>query len=360
MRLEFISKFEEVIAKLNNSESLDSFHRIMISTRPIDMDRLVESIKNTKHNVIALTINSIKLTGDEIKKLEDVFTHCASLENLDLSNNDLTSKEAEILAGILANNKTVNSLSLNNNKIGDNGLKAFAKIAENSSIENLNFSDNNISDIGFKYWLVAHKKNSNLVEFHFNNNKIHNEGIETLVEFLPSYSNIKNFTIGVNNKILPSTKSLLSEQLQGKNILYCLTTPTKLLPDTLDVWVEEVIPEPESQQLVKEIPVANLISALQPTEQLVNEASSVSPVISNDDEEGLESNENKFNPETTLVLLDKYGIKFKTALEKGEILDKLNIKSNTTGKEEQKALIILEHPGSGKTTLANLFVHKEL
>ncbi|MCC8368710.1 MAG: hypothetical protein LN573_01295, partial [Rickettsia endosymbiont of Oxypoda opaca] len=85
MHSELSPEFNEVIAKLNNSESLDSFHRIMISTRPIDMGRLVESIKNTKHNVIALTINSIKLTGDEIKKLEDVFTHCASLECLALS-----------------------------------------------------------------------------------------------------------------------------------------------------------------------------------------------------------------------------------------------------------------------------------
>ncbi|WP_341793209.1 hypothetical protein [Rickettsia endosymbiont of Ceutorhynchus obstrictus] len=129
MLLGFSTQFNEVIAKLNNSESLDSSLSITISTRPIDMEVLVESIKDTKHKVKALTINSIKLTGDEIKKLEDIFTYCTSLESLNLSDNDLTSEEAEILAGILANNKTIKSLSLNNNKIGDNGLNAFAKIA---------------------------------------------------------------------------------------------------------------------------------------------------------------------------------------------------------------------------------------
>ncbi|WP_341790539.1 hypothetical protein [Rickettsia endosymbiont of Polydrusus tereticollis] len=376
MLLEFSPEFKEVIAKLNNSEFLDPSHRIMISTRPIDMGVLVESIKNTKHNVIALTINSIKLTGDEIEKLEDVFTHCTSLENLDLSNNDLTSKEAEILAGILANNKTIQSLSLNNNKIGDNGLKAFAKIAEKSPVTFLNFSDNNISDRGFKYWLAAHKKNSNLVEFHFDNNKIHNEGIEALIHFLKFNDSVKSFHVGTEQVEEPNTTNvtletyqLLTKLVEEKEIEAFLKTSDTLLPDALDVWVEEVIPEPEPQEPVSLLPVANLIPALQPTEQLVNEASSVSPVISNYTEAGSVTNEttpqqeiiveNKFNP--TLELLDKkYNSKFYSLLEGyNNSLDKQSMKPNSALKETQ-AVIVFGNSTNDKNILTNLLAHKTL
>ncbi|MCC8368699.1 MAG: hypothetical protein LN573_01240, partial [Rickettsia endosymbiont of Oxypoda opaca] len=280
-----------------------------------------------------------KLTGDEIKKLEDVFTHCASLECLALSNNDLTSKEAEILAGILANNKTIQSLSLNNNKIGDNGLKAFAKIAEKSPVTFLNFSDNNISDRGFKFWAETLKKNTSLTNFNFHNNKIHDEGAKALAEALLSNTSIKRFTIVVEG-LTNETIELLRDVVNDKDIIVKQSLATKLLPDALDVWVEEVIPALQ----------------LKPTEQL-----------SNHEEAGSVTNETTpqqaivvVNPETTLELLDKYGKKFKTVLEKGEILDKLNIKPNPIRKEDQKALIILGNPGSGKTTLANLFATETL
>ncbi|WP_342257105.1 hypothetical protein [Rickettsia endosymbiont of Aspidapion aeneum] len=415
MLLGFSTQFNEVIAKLNNSESLDSSLSITISTRPIDMEVLVESIKDTKHKVKALTINSIKLTGDEIKKLEDIFTYCTSLESLNLSDNDLTSEEAEILAGILANNKTIKSLSLNNNKIGDNGLNAFAKIAENSPIENLNFNENHISDKGFEVWLAAHKKNNNLIEFNFDNNIIHDKGLQALAEFLPSVTKNFTFTMGLEGRMSPKIRNLLDKEIKAKksnesiNIKTCINRSEISSSDKkLDIWVEDRIPESkpqqppkevsEAEQLVKAIPVSNLIPALQlkPTEQLVDKAPSVaskageqvkeggigkilqsssSETISNYKEEGsvmkLESNENKpkeeiivenkFNPEATLELLDEYNSNFYPLLEKNnQILEKRGIKLNLTEEKDYKALIILGNPGSGKTTLTKLFASKTL
>ncbi|WP_342270179.1 hypothetical protein [Rickettsia endosymbiont of Orchestes rusci] len=408
MLLGFSTQFNEVIAKLNNSESLDSSLSITISTRPIDMEVLVESIKDTKHKVKALTINSIKLTGDEIKKLEDIFTYCTSLESLDLSDNDLTSEEAEILAGILANNKTIKSLSLSNNKIGDNGLKAFAKIAEKSLIKFLNFNENNISDKGFEFWAKTLEKNTSLTSFHFQSNKIHDKGAKALAEFLPLNRSIKIFTISIGKDLTNETTELLKKIIKDKSINGNQLPVTKLLPDELDEWVEDRIPESkpqqppkevsEAEQLIKAIPVSNLIPALQlkPTEQLVDKAPSVaskageqvkeggigkilqsssSETISNYKEEGsvmkLESNENKpkqeiivenkFNPEATLELLDEYNSNFYPLLEKNnQILEKRGIKLNLTEEKDYKALIILGNPGSGKTTLTKLFASKTL
>ena len=136
-----------------------------------------------------------------------------TLQTLDISYNDIQVDGAKAMAESLHESKALQYLDVSNNNILDNGVIAISEyIKKNSTLQQLVISGNNISSKGAKQIAEAVKINTTLRNFDISNNKTSNDGVKFISDCLKHNCTLKELNLS-ENKITNEGVIELSEAI---------------------------------------------------------------------------------------------------------------------------------------------------
>lgn len=93
------------------------------------------------------------LSDQQVKELAEILETDTTLEELELSNAEITGKGAEYLAEAIGKNKKLKSVALNYNPIDDLGMQFLATaLSLNSTLTSFGMHTNRITDSGVKFF----------------------------------------------------------------------------------------------------------------------------------------------------------------------------------------------------------------
>ena len=122
-----------------------------------------------------------------------------TLQTLDISYNDIQVDGAKAMAEALHESKALQYLDVSNNNILDNGVIAISEyIKKNSTLQQLVISGNNISSKGAKQIAEAVKINTTLRNFDISNNKTSNDGVKFISDCLKHNCILKELNLTGN------------------------------------------------------------------------------------------------------------------------------------------------------------------
>ena len=122
-----------------------------------------------------------------------------TLQTLDISYNDIQVDGAKAMAEALHESKALQYLDVSNNNILDNGVIAISEyIKKNSTLQQLVISGNNISSKGAKQIAEAVKINTTLRNFDISNNKTSNDGVKFISDCLKHNCILKELNLSGN------------------------------------------------------------------------------------------------------------------------------------------------------------------
>ena len=122
-----------------------------------------------------------------------------TLQTLDISCNDIQVDGAKAMAEALHESKALQYLDVSNNNILDNGVIAISEyIKKNSTLQQLVISGNNISSKGAKQIAEAVKINTTLRNFDISNNKTSNDGVKFISDCLKHNCILKELNLSGN------------------------------------------------------------------------------------------------------------------------------------------------------------------
>ena len=130
--------------------------------------QLLDKISQNNYPSSSCDLSNHHTTDQEVIQLAVALRHNTILTSLNLAQNRHLSHEA---VRILANNKTLISLDLAHNRIGDEGAQA---LASNTTLTSLNLSCNEISSEGVQ----AFARNTTLISLNLCNNQIKARGTQ--------------------------------------------------------------------------------------------------------------------------------------------------------------------------------------
>ena len=136
---------------------------------------------------------------------------------LNLSNNQITDNEVEVLAEAITVNKTLQTLELPHNLISDFGVTLLTEcLKKNKTLLKLNLSENTITDKGAKRLGEAIQENTTLQELNVSKNWISKEGIMKMVEACTVNKTLQKF-VCTHNNLTKSGLALISEYIRKNN-----------------------------------------------------------------------------------------------------------------------------------------------
>ena len=150
------------------------------------VEELVEFLcDDSVMNNLNLSESDISHVGAEL--LGDLLHDNSTVELLDLSKNDIGDTGAEALAQALHSNTKLKDLNLSKTNIGDDGVKALAQaLCSNTKLEKLNLSETNIGDDGVKALAQALHSNTKLLWLELSKTNIGDDGVKALAQALHS------------------------------------------------------------------------------------------------------------------------------------------------------------------------------
>jgi Ran GTPase-activating protein (RanGAP) involved in mRNA processing and transport len=146
-------------------------------------------------------------------------------EELDLSKNNISSVGASIIAEALNNNTTLKILYLRRNRLDDIGVRTIAKILSlnNCKLGMLDLQSVGMTNEGAEYLAEMLKKNTQLVRLLLSNNEIDDRGVQRLANVLTHHNNtLKTLRIDGNESISDRIIDSLIEMLKHNPTLTCL------------------------------------------------------------------------------------------------------------------------------------------
>merc|ERR1719499_2025718 len=99
-----------------------------------------------------------------MKSVANLLAQKKEMSGINLEGNDLTHIGARLLATALKDNKTVRTLSLKCNQIGDLGAKALAEVIETTAIQVLDLSCCDIGTAGWTALCVKLSGNEHIID----------------------------------------------------------------------------------------------------------------------------------------------------------------------------------------------------
>ncbi|XP_065883142.1 protein NLRC3-like [Dysidea avara] len=139
-----------------------------------------KTVEGLKMNTTLQRLNIIgsKLCDDHVAvNIINYLNSNCTIQELNLSNSGITSKEAKQIADVIIVNTTLLKFNISHNKIFDEGALAISDgIKNNNSLQELNISSNNITSKGAKQIADAIIVNTTLLKFNISCNKIFDEG----------------------------------------------------------------------------------------------------------------------------------------------------------------------------------------
>lgn len=168
----------EVISELTTNIKTLNINKITIS------DKLLKEIAENNSGVVSLKKHFI---GDtDISQIMVTLSQNALITNLDLSDTELSNKNAAVIAQYLPSSK-IRVLNLSNNLIKGTGAAVLSiAIAYSEQLEILDLTNNQIPSYPAKLLLLGLKRNKNLVTIKLENNLIRNELLNEIQEYLSS------------------------------------------------------------------------------------------------------------------------------------------------------------------------------
>lgn len=130
-------------------------------------------------------LSYLNLEDDGSKALADALTNCApSLEVLDISGNDISTKAAPVLAACVASKQFLTKLNLSENELRDDGAILIAKALEegHGQLTEVDMSTNLMRRAGVRILAQAVLKKPGFKLLNINGNFISDEGIDELKE----------------------------------------------------------------------------------------------------------------------------------------------------------------------------------
>jgi hypothetical protein len=183
----------------------------------------LEALSNNDPTLRALNLSYQNLTDKDIEVLCKALKNNTYLTRLDLSSNEISAAGAIALA----QNSTITELDISYNTIGNAGAKALAK---NSTIIHLAISFNEIGDAG----AIALALNSIIIHLAISGNRISDAGAKvlaqntTLTELDINYNSmISNAVIKELQAAVQRNRSVLAKQLTNAMVALCQPIKSK-------------------------------------------------------------------------------------------------------------------------------------
>ncbi|CAF1063888.1 unnamed protein product [Rotaria magnacalcarata] len=145
----------------------------------------------------------------------------SSMENIDLSNLNLTDQDVPFINRKVIKKKKSTTLSLANNKITPNGIQMLVDaLKKNKNFTHLILSSNPIGDEGLKYITELVNNNQTLYHLSLNDTDITDRGIEMITSALGSNSaSLRCLDLRSNKYITDSSVDFLLEMVDHNETL---------------------------------------------------------------------------------------------------------------------------------------------
>lgn len=200
-----INKFQEVL----NNKSIKE-----------NDDKCKKYLQKLKEERQYVSLEKCNLEDTFINYFSNVMNKHSSLIRLNLSNNEISSANCDVLFESLKHHKSLQTLDISRNNIGDKGCIALSKeLNFYTSLEILNISYNNISFKGLIALAEALKTNTSLVKLNLNCNNIDDDWCKILFEVLHNHPSIKRLHVIYPNNGLSSVGHHYLRQLKKEIIV---------------------------------------------------------------------------------------------------------------------------------------------
>ena len=161
-----------------------------------------QTVENLKMNTTLQRLNIIgnKLCDDHVAvNISDYLNSNCTIQELNLSNNHITSEGAKQIGEAIKVNTTLLKFDISHNKISDEGVSAISDyIKSNNSLQEIYLSNNHITSEGAKQIGEAIKVNTTLLKFDISHNKISDEGVSAISDCTKSNNSLQELDISFN------------------------------------------------------------------------------------------------------------------------------------------------------------------
>jgi Ran GTPase-activating protein (RanGAP) involved in mRNA processing and transport len=192
-----------------------------------EFQKILKDLSENKTKDLDLSIK--QLTQEQVQRLSKILADNTSLQSLSLFGNDINDIAAIHIATALKSNKTLKTLNLRDNNIGDEGASAIAKALEtHASLQSLTLSHNKITKKAAASFAEVLKGNKSLQELDLGYNQIGEEGAISIGTALKGNTSLLNLNLEFNQignagsdqimTALETNAFLKYLNLQGNNI----------------------------------------------------------------------------------------------------------------------------------------------
>jgi len=187
--------------------------------RDDDLDVLTEVLQKSK------TLEKLFLSKNQITLADGKFANAlannCTLQVLTLSRNKIGAEGAKRLAAALRNNQTLQEIRLWKNQIGDDGAKHLADaLMDNKSLQMMGLQNNNIGDVGAQSLAASFVVNQSLREIWLERNQISDKGAKIMANAIECNRTIDTIYLDRNN---------ISGPVQAK-IQAIINDPNRMIP----------------------------------------------------------------------------------------------------------------------------------
>ena len=152
--------------------------------KAISIQEKCSSSEATRIKLIKLYISKIGVSVKGIACVSSCLIGNCTLQVLDVSNNSITSSGAERIASALKQNQSLISLDISCNEIGDDGVKFIGSCLNSTVLQELNLSENCITTEGIRELVKAIEHNTKLQKLNLSKNDICENRIATISDCL--------------------------------------------------------------------------------------------------------------------------------------------------------------------------------
>ena len=180
--------------------------------KAIQMNTTLQTLDMSHNQISKLYLPTNTIIGEGAKVVAEAIQVNTTLETLDLSFNRLSDDGASFISDIL---KSLQQLNMSRNDISNKGAKVIAEANRlNTTLEKLDLSFNKLSDDGASFISDGLKTNMSLQELKMSKNNITSEGAKMIAEALQLNTTLKQLDLSIN-KIFDDGATAISNVLKS-------------------------------------------------------------------------------------------------------------------------------------------------
>lgn len=151
-------------------------------------------------NLHKLSLNSCNLIVPCLEALRDALAENTVLQDISLYSNEIDAEGAAIISTMLANKKSLKTLGLSNNIIGQGGARELAAncLRELTSLSRLALESNLIGNVGLEAVAQALLHNTSLTEIFLYNNDLDDDTMAQFAEMLTNKASLQTLGLEYN------------------------------------------------------------------------------------------------------------------------------------------------------------------